>query len=762
MPDQNWDNLKEIFHAAIALPPVERSVYLDRVCEGDDSLRQAVEALIKSHEESRNFVDTPGYQAAAAMLIMNGKLAAGQTVGRYRIESLLGQGGMGEVYLAEDTKLRRRVAIKLLLSDSMGDEQANQRLIREAQAAAKLDHPNICAVHEVAEENGRSFIVMPYVEGETLAIRIKRKPLDVSESLALAVQVADALTEAHAHGIIHRDLKPANIIITPRGQPKVMDFGLAKVVVTATGSQIDGQASTPALLTTPGTIIGTVPYMSPEQVHGQSLDARTDIFSLGVVLYEMLTGQQLFAEATPAGTISAILTKEPAPLSAYGLTWPAELQRIVYKCLAKDRERRYQTMRDVVSDLETVRHECENRALAVPVSDNATPPIRAAVTDQRARRPAFLVSPLALTLFVGVVLVMVALVYFLFSKSRQNERAGSVTSVNSAAYDYYLRGKLNASSENRDNNETAIKVLEDVVRLEPGFAPAYAELARAYGTKANFFAPEAEKKRLNEDAKLAVEKSLALDPNLAEGHFVRGAILWTHANRFPHEQAIQSLKKALVLDPNLEEAHHQLGVIYFHIGLLDKGEEEIKTALAINPSDTLARFRLGAIEVCRGKYEEALAVLKTVPREANPAIVDRATAIGLFELGRTKEAAAMVEDYLKTYPRDEGGNVTSVKAMLMAKEGKEREAQETIQRAIEIGKSFQHFHHTTYNIASAYALMNKVDEALKWLEVTADDGFPCYPLFENDPNLNRLRKDERFIAFMTKLKQQWQRYSATL
>jgi tetratricopeptide (TPR) repeat protein len=245
-------------------------------------------------------------------------------------------------------------------------------------------------------------------------------------------------------------------------------------------------------------------------------------------------------------------------------------------------------------------------------------------------------------------------------------------------------------------------------------------------------------------------------------HFVRGYLLWSPANRFPHEQAIQAFKRAIALDPNLDEAHHQLGVVYTHIGLLDKAWDEVEKALAINPTNTMARFRLGVVNLYRARYEDALSVFKTVPREANPALVDRTVATALFQLGRTQEASEVVEDYLKTYPTDEGGNVTSVKAMLLAKAGKAREAEETIQRAIEIGKSFTHFHHTTYNIASAYALLNKPDQALKWLQYTVDDGFPCYPLFENDANLNSLRKDERFIAFMAKLKQQWERYQATL
>src|SRR6185369_11400147 len=214
----------------------------------------------------------------------------GTKLGRYEILSKIGMGGMGEVYLAQDTTLSRNVAIKFLPVDSTASEQANKRLLREARAAANLDHPNICTVHEVAEENGRSFIVMQYVEGETLDVRIKEKSLGVSEAISFAIQIADALSEAHARRIIHRDIKSLNVMINSRGQAIVMDFGLAKFLTETT----DNEAETKSLLTTPGTIIGTMPYMSPEQIHAQPLDARTDIFSFGVLLYEMLTGQQPF------------------------------------------------------------------------------------------------------------------------------------------------------------------------------------------------------------------------------------------------------------------------------------------------------------------------------------------------------------------------------------------------------------------------------------------------------------------------------------
>jgi TolB-like protein/predicted Ser/Thr protein kinase len=307
-------------------------------------------------------------------------IPAGTRHGRYEIRTKIGAGGMGEVYLAEDMTLHRQVAIKLL-SDSAQSEQAKKRLLREAQAAAKLDHPNICAVYEVAEDDGRNFIVMQYVEGEALDHRLKRTPLDIAQSISIAGQVADALAEAHTRGIVHRDIKPANIMITARGQAKVMDFGLAKIGAATAGAKPDGEAPTQALLTTPGMILGTVPYMSPEQVKGEQVDARTDIFSFGAVLYEMLSGRQPFASQSAAETIASILNQEPPNLAP---DVPAELQRIARKCLEKDRNLRYQNAGELRIDLQrlerdtksteavgTARSETRTEADAPPAGDKA-------------------------------------------------------------------------------------------------------------------------------------------------------------------------------------------------------------------------------------------------------------------------------------------------------------------------------------------------------------------------------------------------------
>src|SRR3989442_391550 len=241
---------------------------------------------------------------------------------------------MGDLYLAEDAVLRRRVAIKFLSSKLNEDEHAKRRLLREARAAAKLEHANICSIYEVGEEDGRSFIVMQYVEGETLACKNQAKRLSLHDSLRIAIQVTDALSDAHSHGIIHRDLKPENIMIGSGGQVKVLDFGLAK---KAEDHYVQPDAQTLSLLSESGAIVGTVPYMSPEQFRAQKLDARSDIFGIGTVIYEMLTGRQPFLAGNRAQSITAILTSEPQPLNSYVPNIPLELERIVRKGLHKDK-----------------------------------------------------------------------------------------------------------------------------------------------------------------------------------------------------------------------------------------------------------------------------------------------------------------------------------------------------------------------------------------------------------------------------------------
>ena len=329
----------------------------------------------------------------------------------------------------------------------------------------------------------------------------------------------------------------------------------------------------------------------------------------------------------------------------------------------------------------------------------------------------------------------------------------------SRAYDLYIRGKVKAGSENADDNEAAIKALEAAVAIDPFFAEGYAQLARAYNTRAFKFSSQSEGKAFRENADVAVEKALDLNPNLAEAHFARGLILWTKAKGFPHEQSINAFKRSLQLNPHADETHHQLSMVYSHVGLLDQAQEHVRTAVDINPNNTMARFRVGLYTAWQCRFEEALAILKTVPSDVSPMLIDRSRAEVLVQTGRLKDARTVVDEYLRRHPSDEGGSFVSVSALLLAKEGKSQETEETIARAIRIGKDFGHFHHTAYNIASAWAALNRPDEAVNWLEAAADDGFPCYPYFEADPNLGSLRGHPRFTALLSTLRQQSQRFT---
>lgn len=326
----------------------------------------------------------------------------------------------------------------------------------------------------------------------------------------------------------------------------------------------------------------------------------------------------------------------------------------------------------------------------------------------------------------------------------------------SPAYELYLRGRVKAGVVRQDETEEAIQVLQEAITIDPSFAEAHALLARSFIRMAFNFSEGAARKRFLENAEVAIEGALDLQPDLAEGHFARGLLLWTHAKGFPHEQAIRSYKRSLRSNPHADETHHQLSMVYGHIGMLDEALDAVNRAIEINPNNTMARFRVSNYLSWQGKYSEALSVLKTVPRDVSPMLVDRVRAEALIHLGRTDEAEAIVDQYLKSHPDDVGGSFTSTKALVLALHGDDPGADSAIKRCSGMGRGFGHFHHTAYNIASAFAVLGETKKSLKWLEITADDGFPCVTYFEVDSNLDNLRRQPRYVELVASIKRELQ------
>jgi adenylate cyclase len=340
-----------------------------------------------------------------------------------------------------------------------------------------------------------------------------------------------------------------------------------------------------------------------------------------------------------------------------------------------------------------------------------------------------------------------------------------------AGWQIYLKGRPNARAlsqeakvlaahssshlEGRVNNPKVIALLEKAVKADPNFAEAYAELALAYVIRLFLYAPE--EKELEAKAYLAVERALSLKPNLPVAYLARGRLKWTPFNHFPHEDAIKDFKHALALDPNLDEAHHYLGLVFVHIGLIEEARAEFKAAIALNPSNNGAQYRLGETLFYEGKFREARNVLETIDADFNPDLKEYQLGWAMFSSGQTEEAISRVQNYLQQHPGDGGGLLASVQAMMLAATGNHGEAEKKI-AAAQTRRGFGHFHHTEYNIACTYGLMNKTNKSVEWFEKATGDGFNCYPMFEKDRSLDSVRNDSRFREIMEIERKKWEYY----
>jgi serine/threonine-protein kinase len=633
MAANNWQRVEELFHSALEMHVAERAAFLAAECASDVALRAEIECLLRAFEKEQSFLEEPLFNAGLKALSAGTASLAGQVIGAYRVERLLGKGGMGEVYLAEDTRLGRLVALKFLTPRLSADSWACRQLIKEAQAVAQLDHPNICTVHGLEEVDGHSFIVMQYLEGEILLDLIQSGRIGTEGTLPLALQMASAVAAAHAHGIIHRDIKPQNMIVTPAGQLKVLDFGLAKVIQVKPGVRIADRQSQASRA---GLIAGTVAYMSPEQLRAERLDYRSDIFSLGVVIYEAVSGQHPFARGNDAETISAILTTSP-PQIQNGLN--SGLASVIRKCLEKDKQLRYQSVSELLLDLQTLK-------------------VTGKIDSQRHRLKLWLAAAL------------LALVFFIGGLIAMRERATVPTlavlpftnAIQDPQIDYLIDG-LTESLADELAQQPSLKVKHPTTvssykgkQLDPlkvgrdlqveilliGRAERQgdqfilkSELVRvADGQRlwrADYDLKKMETLAIHETIAAAVSAKLGVvdyearergkavlmyrrkDKSEAFQYYLNGRYLWNKRNQENLERAIEFFRKAIDLDPAYARAYAGLADSYVlldtvlygkgkvpTVDAMNMAKAAVKRALEIEPNLPEAHNTLGVIKL---KYE---------------------------------------------------------------------------------------------------------------------------------------------------------------
>jgi len=738
----------------------------------------------------------------------------GKTVSHYRILEKIGEGGMGVVYKAEDTKLERTVALKFLPPAWTHDPEAKKRFLREAQAAAALDHPNICTVYEIDESKGQTFISMAYIKGQTLKDKLEFGPLEIQDAQGIILQIAKGLHEAHQNGIVHRDIKPGNIMLTEKGQAKITDFGLAKL---ERGADI----------TKTITIMGTVAYMSPEQAQGEKVDLRSDIWSLGVLLYEMLTGHLPFSRETYQAAIYAILNEAPESLASFRSDIPEMLDMVINRSLEKDIQTRYQSLEEFIQDLrdpysavpvpalkgksivvlpfENISSEKENEYF----SDGLTEELIADLSQMKELKVISRTSAMQLKgtdknlktigrqLAVKYVLEgsvrkqgndlritaqlidaendvhlwaekyrgtmddvfdiqekvsrSIADALKLQLSPEEHEKIAKRPIADVKAYECYLQARQEIWRFSEEGLERALRLIHNGLKIVGENALLYAAMGTAYWLYVNAgIKPGEEYIQKTEEC---AKKVFASDPDSPHGHFLSGVI---QVHKGHMQEAARDFKQSLAIDPNNADTMLQLARVYSSCGQISAAARVVDKLLEIDPLNTITYSLPGYLDILKGNFEKAPeSYQKMSQMDPHNPLSLWFYAWSLTFSGRKKEAYALIDQLSENAP----GTVYASLGLFTkyALQGKKKEALGAVTSPLEIAAKGVEY--LSRDMAHAYALIGEKEKALDWLENAVDRGFIAYPfLNEHDPFLENVRKEERYKKLMERIKYEWETF----